>query len=325
MGTEKNTRIYCFNPAEEQEGLQRDRTVYHYTSPEGLMAILSAPSVRFTDCQYLNDKSEYTHIHIPLEEAFEEVRDFLHDTDLCDMIQNFITDKYDYQQIVSDPPTPGFKNMKMFSMRHFVFCASTESDSLNMWNYYVKGGNYQGYNIGFSVKNIVESFAAITDHKISLFYGPVIYKSKEQVTLIKHAIIDTDEALHKALLNEADPVERDLIRQDYYAELLMHIERLRLFFKNEAFSSEKEYRFVIRMPVNADTSKGALRTGYTIKKGVITPHCDVSFAKTGVVKGITIAPIMETELAKIGLTRFLADNGYGSKVDIDYSDIPIRY
>jgi hypothetical protein len=34
---------------------------------------------------------------------------------------------------------------------------------------------------------------------------------------------------------------------------------------------------------------------------------------------------METELAKIGLTRFLADNGYGSKVDIDYSDIPISY
>ena len=58
MGTEKNTRIYCFNPAEEQEGLQRDRTVYHYTSPEGLMAILNAPSVRFTDCQYMNDKTE---------------------------------------------------------------------------------------------------------------------------------------------------------------------------------------------------------------------------------------------------------------------------
>ena len=105
----------------------------------------------------------------------------------------------------------------------------------------------------------------------------------------------------------------------------MHIERLRLFFKNEAFSSEKEYRFVIRMPVNADTSKGALRTGYTIKKGVITPHCDIPFAKTGVVKGITIAPMMETELAKVGLSRFLVDNGYGSKVDIGYSEIPIRY
>jgi hypothetical protein len=78
MGTEKNTRIYCFNPAEEQEGLQRDRTVYHYTSPEGLMAILNAPSVRFTDCQYLNDKSEYTHIHIPPEEAFEEVAQAIH-------------------------------------------------------------------------------------------------------------------------------------------------------------------------------------------------------------------------------------------------------
>lgn len=325
MGTTTETRIYCFNSAEEQEGLQRDRTVFHYTSPEGLMAILNAPSVRFTDCQYLNDKSEYTHIHIPLEIAFEEVREALHDTNLCDMIQNYIGDQYEYQQIISDPPTSGFKNLRMFSMRHFVFCASTERDSLNMWNYYVKGGNYQGYNIGFSVKNIVESFSRITDHKVTLFYGPVIYNVKEQATMIKTAIIEVDAKLHIALQKETDPVERDIIVQDYYSDLLMRIEHLRLFFKNEAFSGEKEYRFVIRMPERSESSEGTLRAGYTVKKGVITPHCDIPFAKSGVVKKITIAPMMENELAKAGLTRFLADHGHSSKIEIEFSKIPIRY
>ncbi len=71
---EQNTfsdRIFCFNPSGENESNYRNRTVYHYTFPAGLMAILRIPSVRFTDCEYLNDKSEYKHIHIPLEKAFE--------------------------------------------------------------------------------------------------------------------------------------------------------------------------------------------------------------------------------------------------------------
>lgn len=323
MREEKDKMIYCFNPEYGQEGMHRDKTVYHYTSPEGLLEILKKPCVRFTDCQYLNDKSEYTHIHIPLEAAFEDVRDELYNVELCDMIQDYISDEYEYQQFVSDPLISGLKGMKILSMRYFIFCSSTERDSLNMWNYYVKGGNYQGYNISFSVKNIVEAFSSITNQSVTLFYGPVIYKEKEQVEEIKKALVEIDEKLQKALENESNFLERDIIRQDYYGELLMKIEHLRLFFKNAAFSGEKEYRFVIRMPANL--SDNNLCFNYTIKKGVVTPHCDIPFSKVGVIKGIMTAPMMEAELAKAGLTRFLEDQGYGSKINIDHSKIPIRY
>lgn len=326
MGNKGNSKIFCFDPSGDKKNSHRNRTIYHYTSPDGLLAILKTPSVRFTDCQFLNDKSEYTHIHIPLEKACEEVRDSLFDVNFCDMIQNFFQEKYDYVQIFSEQPGLGFNNLKMYSMRHYVFCASTDPDLLNMWNYYVKGGNYQGYNIGISVNDMVKSFTSLIGDKVSLFYGPVVYKDKDKIEILKKEIIEADTKLHNALKNVNDEIERDLIVQSYYGETILHIEHLRLFFKDAAFSGEKEYRFVIRMPEHrVDINNQLLNTGFTVKQGVITPHCDVPFSKNGTIKRITIAPMMETGLAQAGLQRYLRDNEYTNEVEIGFSEIPIRY
>ena len=167
------SKIFCFHPTAEKETKNRNKTVYHYTSPEGLLAILSSPSIRFTDCQFLNDRSEYNHIHIPLEAAFEEIRSSLYHTGLSELIQGFINDKYDFQELVVENPSLGHGGTKLLTMRHFVFCASTDPDLLNMWNYYVKGNKYQGYNLGISVNDIVGSLSSMTQHNSKLFYGAV--------------------------------------------------------------------------------------------------------------------------------------------------------
>lgn len=46
---------------------------------------------------------------------------------------------------------------------------------------------------------------------------------------------------------------------------------------------------------------------YSIRQSVITPQCDVCFEKEGVIKKITLAPMMDHELAKVGLERYLHD------------------
>ncbi len=108
--------------------------------------------------------------------------------------------------------------------------------------------------------------------------------------------------------------------QVHYGELISYIENYRLFFKDSAFSSEKEYRFVLRLPEN----KG-FKISYDMKQSIMTPFYYLPFDKSGIIKRITISPMIETQLAKSGLERFLIDNGYGSKIDIDNSRIPIRY
>lgn len=44
---------------------------YHYTSIEGLKGIIENKCVRFTDCQFLNDTSEYNHLKMLLKKIQE--------------------------------------------------------------------------------------------------------------------------------------------------------------------------------------------------------------------------------------------------------------
>lgn len=168
-----STKIHCFNPAKEKKSRVNNRVVFHYTSPEALMSILQSTHLRFTDCQFLNDKSEYTHIHIPLKQAFEEIKDSLHDDYMSGLIQEYLDHGYQYSELIQEKPDVGFKGLRMYEMRYYVFCTSLDNDLLNMWNYYVKGGNYQGYNIGISVKDIINSFSNITDEKVNIYFGPI--------------------------------------------------------------------------------------------------------------------------------------------------------
>ncbi|WP_019228247.1 DUF2971 domain-containing protein [Sedimentibacter sp. B4] len=316
-------RIFCFNPYDENK---RNRVVYHYTSPDGLLAILKTSSIRFTDCEYLNDKSEYNHIRIPLDKAFEEVRDKLYNSDLPEMIEGYINAEYDYSELVTEKAESGLKGIRFLNMRHFVFCASNDSDSLNMWNYYVKNGTYQGYNIGLSVNDIVKLLYNKIGKYGKLFYGQVIYSDKEKIEILKNIIVKVDKDLNNALQLNDDNEENDLIVQEHYGDLISYIENYRLFFKDVAFSGEREYRFVLRLSDDQlMNSNDNLNISYCIKQGIVTPYYDMPFDKTGIIKGITISPMIEPQLAKSGLHRFLKDYEYNSKIYIDFSKIPIRY
>ena len=280
-----STKIHCFNPAKEKKSRVNNRVVFHYTSPEALMSILQSTHLRFTDCQFLNDKSEYTHIHIPLKQAFEEIKDSLHDDYMSGLIQEYLDHGYQYSELIQEKPDVGFKGLRMYEMRYYVFCTSLDNDLLNMWNYYVKGGNYQGYNIGISVKDIINSFSNITDEKVNIYFGPIIYTDREKIELLKRIILDIDQKLSRALEKITDIQERGITTDIHYGELLSYIQNYRLFFKDGSFSGEKEYRFVIKMPAAQQKhSSNTPQVNYSIRQGVITPHCDVRFEKEGVIK-----------------------------------------
>lgn len=177
-----------------------------------------------------------------------------------------------------------------------------------------------------SVKDIINSFSNITDEKVNIYFGPIIYTDREKIELLKRIILDIDQKLSRALEKITDIQERGITTDIHYGELLSYIQNYRLFFKDGSFSGEKEYRFVIKMPAAQQKhSSNTPQVNYSIRQGVITPHCDVRFEKEGVIKKITLAPMMDHELAKVGLERYLHDQGYKKEIIIDNSNIPIRY
>ncbi|MBN7772192.1 DUF2971 domain-containing protein [Clostridium aminobutyricum] len=332
MLSKQAAKIKSFNPDKDQRNKGRSITTYHYTSPSGLHDILKEHHIRFTDCQFLNDKSEYVHIWKPLRKALEDIGDDLFDDEIPAMIDNMFNDNYETEKLVVERSSDISTQLQFRFLKHryYIFCTTELQDSLNMWNYYVKGGNYQGYNFGLTVNSILKSFSFLKNENVELLYGKVMYKESEQIQYLENGIQSIDLDLNQKLKKIKSQGARDtLYKDELYAsakeKILSFLEIARLFFKDEAFAGESEYRFVIKLPLDyTEKDNSLLNAGYNVKEGIIVPHCTLKLDKSAI-HSITLSPMLETRLAENGLKRFLADNGYPDNISINQSKIPIRY
>ena len=322
----KSSEVRSFTPTKDNLNKGTSPLTYHYTSPHGAKAIISSNSIRFTDCQFMNDKSEYVHIQKPLLTALEQIENELYDDSIKDTVINMFNDNYETERMVITMRPDIKTKLQIIKQRYYIFCTTSLKDSLNMWNYYVKDGNYQGYNLGLQINHIIKSFSRLDDENITLFYGNVIYKDTEKIEYLKSRILSIDQTLKTRIENEKE--QEDYPGEIYdlaKGELLDFIETARLFFKDESFINESEYRFIIKLPKDYnETSHPVLNNGYDVRGGIIVPHCILNVDKS-VFKSIVISPILEKELAEQGFQRFLHSCNYENKLEILQSKIPIRY
>lgn len=318
-----SNRINSFNPS-KKERVKKTQKIYHYTSTVGLFSILESKKIRFTDCQFLNDKSEFIHIKEPLEKALEIVKDNvkINFMPIFDIIfgKNYETEKLVVSH--SDDVTPKLK-FKYLRYRYYIFCACEKSDLLGMWNYYVKDGNYRGYNLGFTVGKLLECFPE--DENLEVFYGKVIYSENEKIETLKDIILETNKKINNLYLGKGDIELRDIYEQELIGDLINYLENYRLFFKDESFSDEREYRFIIKVPIDYTSENEMMKIGYSPKNGIIVPHCEVCFENNSLINSITLSPMLEKEMAENGLHRYLNQMRYSDDIKIVPSKIPIRY
>jgi len=291
--------------------------IFHYTSPAGLFSILQENSLRFTDCQFMNDVSEYIHIRKPFRIAMEALKDELN----YPYFSELATSLFDHNRSFSDQTSKEDYN-------YYLFCTSIVPDSLGMWNHYIKDKNYQGYSIGLHVKCLLESFREISDPGIKISHGKVLYKEEEQVDLLLDTLREIDHEIMQ-IGKDMESIIRDDRSFSNSAEgiLKSRLEEFRLFFKDESFSDEREYRLVLKISKKAEKQFVKLLTrGYSIKNGIFIPYIDLVFSKDNAIHSIKVAPMIEFQLAKIGLQRFLKDHQYPEeKIEITQSMIPIRF
>lgn len=207
-------------------------------------------------------------------------------------------------------------------LRYYVFCTSTKVDSLNMWNYYLKNGKYQGYNIGISLEKMLHYIESLDLKKCDFWQSRVMYSFSEQVQYLIDYIRKIDCELYycRKEAKTADDAYSMLIAAQ--EEIIEKIEFCRLFFKSEDFINEKEYRFVLR--ISDDIKENAIFTpGFMIKEGIITPYYDLKI-NYNIIDNIMISPMLEEELAKKGLEIFLGKLKM-ENINIIKSQIPIRY
>lgn len=244
---------------------------------------------------------------------------------------DFLCKHYDYGMFIrkSDPSLVGLQSLEFHKFRYCVFCASMNPDSLNMWNYYVKGSNYEGYNIRIDAMKLAQHLETVGDNRTKFLYGPVLYQDGRKKKLLKETILNFDRQISS--LPKFDSYENYTIERDkLYSGLISYIENYRLFFKHYTFAGEKEFRFILRIPKKIKNDDKEIDAGFDVKRGIIVPHFDVHFSSdkaSAIIKKIGISPTTESALAIEGLDQFLNryDYNLNPRKDIIPSKIPIRY
>lgn len=303
---------------------------YHYASAATFPKILTNSSIRFTDVRFMNDHSEMVCCVKCLLEFLDKNRGKY---PFCEEVVNSLLLKKhsetEYRTLaISEIDFENCSEPQYIPTRCFVFCMSEEPDSLNMWNYYVHNGKYEGYCIGFDIYNFLKSFDTDKERTmdpISIHYGKILYKKESQEKEIT-SVVERVEQINKHM------DEPGLIHGMIY--LRRYIESYGAFFKDESFKEEKEYRIVLEISENRlnglktnedkffNNNLNGIERDFFVRNGVLVPCLSVPINKNAITK-ITMSPIIEHKLAERSLREFLNIHGYNAEIDV--SKIPIRF
>ena len=320
-----------------RDGVVLDKSeniVYHYTSPEGLLGILDNQNVRFTDIKYMNDRSEGVYFIKKLIEYIEKNKGVF---PYAEMIVNALLEDNDYNEIkrlsVTNVKFKTNLRGKTKSARAFLFCTCTDPDLLNMWNYYVKNGSYQGYSVGINVSSFLTELGTIlpSNQFVSIYYGKVLYSPKEQEDEIENLLQTIESFTNDQLSFDDKNITPNFLNlaQDYLKE---YIDLYGVFYKHPKFSNEQEYRFVVEFDNNFKLNQSNLIPGsnnknmnidFCVKNGMLTPYLAIPFAYNTISR-IYISPMTEFEIAKQSIKELTLKKGYRT-FSVWQSKIPIRY
>ena len=297
------------------EGVDYDGDVYHYTSPSGLLGIMngdSPPCLRFTSADYLNDKEEGKYILKVLCKAKEKYAQCGAKDDVLALL-NDIT-KVDDETLYTPIETcEGMTDVLLSRGKVFVCSFSKDRDSLPMWNYYVKGNSYRGYNLGFNARTLREEIQHDVDSRYTLLRNvrvkmqEVIYDQDVQLGMVGHEI----NMLEKYV---GEPREFEFTTLMFVQALA----RMKYIFKNPCFRHESEVRAFVNWPSEREDCIH-FREG---NGGVLVPYLEFLFGRQ--LQSVTLAPLVNETLAEYSARILLRNNGFDD-VTIKKSTCPVRY
>lgn len=316
--------IHSFKPGDKIIKSDKDNIKYHYTSPNAFLSILKNKAAYFTDIRYMNDASENIYfVKLLLDFMSEgqaqfslaqEAINILLDRNDFDNIRQLRVRKIRYSEKIND-----------IKSRLFLFCTCKSCDSLNMWNYYVSNGIYQGYNIGFQVDKLLKTFDTPehTSDGFMVYYGNVLYKAKDQIEEIKSVVEELEQIGNQ---------HGCILAAEY---LKAYIELQGAFYKHSKFESEEEFRIIIcikerNIPHTRDEAQAFfgqynknLIEDFHIKNGLIVPHLTVQIPDDAISR-ITISPTIEFDISKNSIRELLKIKGFRD-AKVYSSKIPVRF
>ncbi|MGN1168420.1 MAG: DUF2971 domain-containing protein [Lachnospiraceae bacterium] len=274
-----------------------DSSLYHYTKCNGVQGILKEQAFRATKSDFLNDTNEMQYILSVVSEVLREIR------------------KEKWRELLQNQFPNTFYELKKRS--YYIVSFSTDPDSITLW---AEFGDNTGYNLEFQSSELIQEIELTK--KIS-YHGYVIYSAKEQRKIIRDLLLydiprsfgySFEDIMERAVSDKNYP-----LFQKYCNSFQKALTIYALFFKQEEFSAEKEYRMVFK----ANTKHEIF---YREKDGFLLPYITVKLVQSKrniPLQSITVAPKNHVDLAREGMRQYSKHLGYD--VEIRLSKIKLRY
>lgn len=277
------------------ERAEKGSILYHYTKSNGINGIINHNCFWATKSDFLNDPNEFSHIQGIIDEV---CRENIKDASLKEM---FLTDSI-YAE-------------KEKKREYFVLSFSKCQDSITMWSEF---GNKTGYNIGFKSDEII---ARIEEAAEIAYHGLVVYDTKKQKQLIRRNLLGYLPGLVKMPLDKLLETGSNNRQDGSYLKACRKFQKTAevyaMFFKNEGFSEEQEYRFIFKK--QKDTV-----VYFRAKDGFMLPYIEIPLSERNLpIEEIMVAPQNHIDLAKSGMEYMLYTKGYQANVSL--SNIKLRY
>ena len=213
--------------------------IYHYTSTDGLIGILSNKEIWLGNVDDLNDITEidygFDNVIIPLINTSSDISD-VNKNKLLELLKLVRNKKFSLAK--------GNDAYKC-DVDIFVFSTSANGNAYTMWNNYTKNENKAGYAISMDNTDVTKAIVSATkDAKVKnentiqsfLMRGKVVYEKEEQETLVNDYL-----SLLEYNLEGKSEEFKEIVYDSFVEGLLI----LSLFMKDNEFSKEEEYRYAI--------------------------------------------------------------------------------
>ena len=267
--------------------------LYHYTSMEGLIGILSSKELWASNIHFLNDAEEFS---LALKITRDSINEIKRNT-VDELKRKFLKSTSERLETIS-------------RVNVCVFSLSAIGDLLSQWRAYCPSA--RGYSLGLSSKRL-----KILAQMQNFYLSPCVYDPKNQKDLIKDIL---NFKLNKLIkFNNSGKLEANW--EIILNETITHIATYAPMIKHFSFSEEKEWR-LISQPKAYDDPSYKCRPG----KSTIIPYYKFSLTDDAGechIGPITVGPTSIPELARNGATQ-LAINTNVKWKGVGNSDIPYR-
>jgi hypothetical protein len=285
--------------------------LFHYTSADGLIGILSSKSIWMTDLRYMNDSSELQYSRSLIETRLKSRSNEIQREFIKRIVQTF------------DP----------FSNRFSVFatCFCEDGNLLSQWRGYRGEGG--GYAIGIDFLHTIR----FIERRCVL--RKVIYDVSDQTRLVDETIGAFLNSLSTSTTGKGLEDVTSTLLPEYCQAFSLTVGEYLFCFKHPDFHQEREWRLVYFSSVDLlfDRGQSTDLPFFRSYKGNVIPYYTVSFenaikASVDDVYGIpfpivelVIGPTISSDLNQQSLKMIISSLNPDVVVNIKRSEIPLRW